>query len=130
VSLAVVGAHLTGEPLNHELTSRGATFVRACRTAAEYRLYALANTVPAKPGLMRDPDFRGPGIEVEVWELADDAFGGFVDAVPPPLAIGSVALDDGSSVNGFVCEAFAIAGATEITEYGGWRAYRRLRLGC
>jgi allophanate hydrolase len=122
VLLAVVGAHLRGEPLNHQLTGRGASLVRRTRTAPGYRLYALAGQAPAKPGLVRDADGAGL-IEVEIWRLGLAAFGSFVAEVPPPLAIGTVALEDGSAVKGFVCEPVALAGATDITGFGGWRAY-------
>jgi len=121
--LAVAGAHLTGQPLNHELTRLGARLVKKCRTAQDYRLYALNNTSPAKPGLMRDAAFRGEGIEVEVWTLPEASFGSFVNGVPPPLAIGNVQLDSGEWVKGFVCERAALDSATEITSLGGWRAY-------
>ncbi len=123
IDLAVVGAHLAGQPLNSQLTSRGATLVRATRTAADYRLHALANTTPPKPGLVREPGFAGSGIEVEVWRLSPAAFGAFTAEVPAPLAIGNVTLADGSSVKGFVCEPAGFVGATEITRFGGWRAY-------
>lgn len=122
--LAVAGAHLAGQPLNHQLTSRGGSLVKACRTAPGYRFYALRGTEPPKPGLVYDANFRGEGIEVEVWSLDPAALGAFVDEVPPPLAIGTVTLDDGTTVNGFVCEPYALANATEITSYGGWRQYR------
>ncbi|XWN31014.1 MAG: allophanate hydrolase [Devosia sp.] len=125
VSLAVVGAHLTGEPLNGELTARGARLARLTRTAGDYRLFALPDTVPAKPGLVRAPGFEGAGIEVEVWQLSHAAFGGFVAAVPPPLGNGTVTLSDGARVKGFIAEAFAVDGAQDITHHGGWRAYRR-----
>jgi allophanate hydrolase len=123
VLLAVAGAHLSGQPLNHQLTSRGARLSRACRTSRHYRLYALQGTVPPKPGLVRDARFEGAGVEVEVWALDEAAFGAFVDEVPAPLAIGTVVLEDGTTVNGFVCEPHALDGAVEITAYGGWRAY-------
>lgn len=123
-ALFVVGAHLTGMPLHHELTSRGATLIRRCRTAPEYRLYALANTSPPKPGLIRSPGYDGSGIEGEVWALDMAGFGSFVAGIPSPLGIGKVVLDDGSTVCGFICEAFGIGGAEEITRFGGWRAYR------
>jgi allophanate hydrolase len=125
VLLAVVGAHLSGQPLNWQLTDRGARCVRTCRTAREYRLYALDRTMPPKPGLVREPGFEGPGIEVEVWAVPEDKFGGFVAAVPPPLGIGNAVLDDGQTVKCFVCEPYAITGAAEITRYGGWRNYVR-----
>ncbi|HYB69642.1 MAG TPA: amidase family protein, partial [Candidatus Bathyarchaeia archaeon] len=122
VRLAVVGAHLSGQPLNRELTERGARLVRTCRTAAAYRLFALPDTRPPKPGLVRVAA-GGAAIEVEVWELSEAAFGAVVAAVPPPLAIGTVTLQDGEPVKGFLSEAHAVAGAVDISAHGGWRAY-------
>jgi allophanate hydrolase len=122
--LVVVGAHLSGEPLNHQLTSGGGVLVRAGKTAPSYKLYALPNTTPAKPGLVRAGE-GGVAIEVEVWALPADAFGRFVAAVPAPLCIGSLELDDGSRASGFLCEPLALVGAKEISSFGGWRAYRR-----
>jgi allophanate hydrolase len=129
VRLAVVGAHLSGQPLNRELVDRQARLVRAGRTAREYRLYALAGTTPPKPGLVRVTDGTGEGIEVEVWELSEAGFGSLVAAVPAPLAIGTVTLADGEPVKGFLCEAHAIQGAEDISAWGGWRAYRAGRGG-
>jgi allophanate hydrolase len=123
VEVAVVGAHLSGELLNSQLTERGARLQKTCRTATDYRLYALAGSVPPKPGVIRDRNFRGPGIEVEVWAMPEDKFGGFVAAIPPPLAIGTVTLDNGDAVKCFLCEPDALSGAKEITHFGGWRAY-------
>ena len=120
--LAVAGAHLSGQPLNHQLTSRGGRLVRVCRTAPSYRLYALTGATPPKPGLVHAGG-AGAAVEVEVWELGLEAFGAFVLEVPPPLAIGSVELDDGSVLKGFVCEPRAVEDATEITHWGGWRAW-------
>jgi len=123
ISVAVAGAHLSGQPLNWQLTSRGATLLRTVKTSPEYRLYALANTTPPKPALVYEPGFQGPGIEVEVWSFPPSEFGGFVAEVPGPLGIGSVRLADGSTVRGFICEPYGIQGAEEITHFGGWRAY-------
>jgi allophanate hydrolase len=123
VLLAVVGAHLTGQPLNWQLTARGARRVRTCRTARGYRLYALDRTMPPKPGLVREDGFEGSGIEVEVWAVPENRFGGFVAAVPPPLCIGNAVLQDGQTVKCFLCEPFAVGGAAEITRFGGWRSY-------
>jgi allophanate hydrolase len=123
VLLAVAGAHLSGQPLNHQLTSRQARLVQTTRTAPGYRLYALAGTVPPKPGLVRDPDFTGPGIEVELWSLGREAFGSFVAEVAPPMVIGTLELADGSWAKGFSCEPFSIANSPEITAFGGWRAF-------
>ena len=123
VLLAVAGAHLSGQPLNHQLTSRQARLVQTTRTAPDYRLYALAGTVPPKPGMVREPGFVGPGIEVELWSLGREAFGSFVAEVPPPMVIGTLDLADGSSAKGFLCEPFSIAQSPEITALGGWRAF-------
>ncbi|CAN7657706.1 allophanate hydrolase [Phyllobacterium sp. LjRoot231] len=123
IPIVVVGAHLTGMPLNHELTAPGGRFVRTCRTRGDYRLFALPNTVPPKPGLIHEPGFGGSGLEVEIWALPPDAFGRFVQRIPAPLGIGKVVLDDGSAVSGFLCEAHAVRGAEDITHLGGWRAY-------
>jgi allophanate hydrolase len=121
IKLAVVGAHLEGMPLHWQLTSRGATFVGAFTTAPNYRLYAMADSVPPKPALVHSAE--GAAIALEVYELDLASFGSFVAEVPPPLAIGTVMLADGSSVKGFVAEPRALNGATDITDLGGWRAY-------
>ena len=121
IDLAVVGAHLSGEPLNHELCALGASLVRATRTAAGYRLYALPGTTPPKPGLVRATG--GDGIEVEVWRLGAAALGQLLAGIPAPLGVGTVELADGSAVKGFLCEGYALAGARDITGFGGWRAF-------
>jgi len=122
VRVVVVGAHLSGLPLNHQLTERGARLVGPARTAARYRLFALPGTTPPKPGLLRDAD-HGSVIEVEVWSLPVSEYGSFVAAIPSPLGIGRVELDDGEWVQGFLCESWAVADAEEISHLGGWRAY-------
>jgi allophanate hydrolase len=121
--LAVVGAHLEGQPLNWQLRERGARKVASTTTAACYRLYALRNTQPAKPGLVRVAAGEGGAIEVEVWELPLARFGEVVAEIPAPLGIGSLELADGSVVKGFICEPAALADADDISAFGGWRAY-------
>ena len=121
VKLAVVGAHLKDMPLHWQLTSRHATFVGSFQTAATYRLYAMADSIPPKPALVHSDD--GGAIAVEVYELDVGAFGSFVSEVPAPLAIGTVTLEDGSTVKGFVAEPRATLCAKDITALGGWRAY-------
>jgi allophanate hydrolase len=123
VQVAVVGAHLSGQPLNHQLIERGGRLDRAVRTAPEYRLYALHGTVPPKPGLIREEGFEGPGIELEVWNIPENQFGGFVAAIPRPLSIGDVRMEDGSFVKCFLCEPAALKDAREITDFRSWRAY-------
>jgi allophanate hydrolase len=122
VRLAVVGAHLSGMPLNRELTERGAVLVETTTTSSAYRLYALGGTVPPKPGLARKAD--GAPIQVELWDLPLADFASFVVGVPAPLGIGTLELAGGQQVKGFICEPYALADAQDITEYGGWRAYR------
>lgn len=120
IAIAVVGAHLKGQPLNGQLTERNARFIRNAKTASGYSFYALANTAPAKPGLVYDGRGAG-GIDVEIWEMDPAGFGSFVALIPPPLGIGTLALDDGTQVKGFVCEAHAVTNARDITAFGGWR---------
>ncbi len=123
--LAVVGAHLSGEPLNRELTDLGARLLCATRSAPRYRLFALPTT-PPKPGLVRvEPGERGYAIELEVWELSESALGRFMRGVRAPLCIGTLELEGGGSVLGFLCEAAATRGERDISELGGWRAFRR-----
>src|SRR6202034_2042922 len=113
-----------GMPLHWQLSSRHARLVGATQTAAAYRLYAMADSTTTKPSLVHTGTRGGRGaIAVEVYELELAAFGSFVAEIPPPLAIGSVVLADGSIVKGFIAEPRAIEGARDITSLGGWRAY-------
>ena len=123
IPIAVVGAHLSGMPLNGELRAAGGRLIERTATAPHYRLYALAGTRPPKPGLLRVQKGAGAAIEVEVWALSEAAFGRFVAAVPSPLSIGTLELDSGRSVKGFLVEAEAVAGARDISSFGGWRAF-------
>jgi len=123
IALAVVGAHLSGMPLNHELTGAGARFLETTFTAPEYRLYALAGGGVSKPGLLRAADDKGAAIEVEIWSVPADAFGRFVAAVPPPLSIGTLRIADGRTVKGFLVEPAAIDEGRDISSFGGWRAF-------
>jgi allophanate hydrolase len=117
VQLAVVGAHLSGMPLNHELTERGARLLKTARTAWAYRLFAL----DGKPGLVRAE--QGTSIEVEVWDMPARRLGDFVARIPEPLGIGTLELEDGTRVKGFLCEHHAVQGRPDISSWGGWRAY-------
>ena len=128
LQVVVVGAHLSGMPLNWQLAERGARLLRATHTAPDYRLYALAGTVPPKPGLLRVAPGQGAAIAVEVWDMPVAQYGSFVALIPPPLGIGTVTLADGSQVQGFVCESEGLRDAQDITHLGGWRAYMRERL--
>jgi allophanate hydrolase len=118
---------MSGLPLNWQLNERGARLLRRCHTAPRYRLFALETFAPPRPGLLRDD--AGSAIEVEVWAVPAESFGSFVDAIPAPLAIGTVELEDGDTVRGFLCESYAVAGSVEISLLGGWRAYLRQRGG-
>jgi allophanate hydrolase len=120
VRVAVVGAHLSGLPLNHQLTERNARRVSTTQTAAQYRFYALPDG--KRPGLIK-VDRGGAAIECEVWEMPASQFGSFVAGIPAPLGIGKLELADGSVVNGFICEGIGVADARDITEYGSWRAW-------
>jgi len=128
IEIAVVGAHLSGMPLNRELTERGGVLLRSVATAPLYRLHALAGGPPERPGLVR----VGPGgaaIETEVWALAPEGFGSFVAGIPAPLCIGTLILADGTTPKGFLCETAGLEGARDITRFGGWRAYKAAAAG-
>jgi allophanate hydrolase len=124
VALAVVGAHLSSEPLHWQIAETRARLMKTARTASHYRLYVLEGTIPPKPGLVRCEGFSGPGIEMEVYAMPEDRFGAFVAAVPPPLVIGNIVLDTGETVKGFLAEPYAVSEAAEITHFRGWRKYR------
>ncbi|WP_025033633.1 allophanate hydrolase [Bradyrhizobium sp. DOA9] len=124
IPIAVVGAHLSGMALNGELTALNARLIEATRTAADYKLYAL-QTTPPKPGLLRVAAGTGAAIELEIWSLSSSAFGKFVNAIPAPMAIGTIRLADGRSVKGFLVEPEVLGDARDITAYGGWRAFMK-----
>ncbi len=126
VAIAVCGAHMSGLPLNHQLTDRGGLLIAAIPTAPQYRLIALPGGPPFRPGLLRVGG-EGAAIDVEVWALPTEHVGSFVAGIPAPLGIGRCELADGSSVSGFICEGYAEDGATDITAFGGWRAYLKSR---
>ena len=121
ILIAANGAHMSGLPLNYELTDRGGELVETTTTAPVYRLYALSGFEPPRPGLLRVDE--GASIEIEVWSIPVEYFGSFVDCVPPPLAIGTVKLEGGRQVNGFLCEYYATRDAEDISALGSWRAY-------
>jgi allophanate hydrolase len=124
IALAVVGAHLSGMPLNGEITALGARLLEQTTTAPDYRLFALnGSQPPKKPGLLRVAAGKGAPIAVELWALPTAMFGAFMAAVASPLSIGTLTLADGRAVKGFLVEAEAIAGAQDISSFGGWRAY-------
>jgi allophanate hydrolase len=122
LKVAVVGAHLSGMPLNSQLTERGASLVQTTHTSTHYRLYALPGTVPPKPGLKR-VEAQGAAIAVEVWDIPLAQVGSFLALIPSPLGLGKLELADGTWVTGFVCEGYALDAALDVTAHGGWRAY-------
>jgi allophanate hydrolase len=123
VQVAVVGAHLSGMPLNQQLTERKSRLIKTTQTSDCYQLFALPNSTPPKPGLLRVPPGRGVAVEIEIWEMPASEYGSFVALIPAPLGIGTLQLADGTSEQGFLCEPLALEGATNISHFGGWRAY-------
>ncbi len=122
IPIAVVGAHLSGMALNGELKALNAKLVEATKTAPDYKLYAL-QTTPPKPGMLRVEAGSGASIELEIWSLSSSAFGRFVNAIPAPMAIGTIRLADGRSLKGFLVEPEVLGEARDITAYGGWRKF-------
>jgi allophanate hydrolase len=127
IEIGVVGAHLSGLPLNHELVELGGTFLREIETTRDYRLFALPGAVPLKPGLLRVADGAGFAIRTEIWALDAAAFGAFVARIPAPLGIGTIRLSDGETVKGFLVEAEAVKGAEDVSCFASWRAYLEAR---
>jgi allophanate hydrolase len=123
IAIAVVGAHLSGMPLNGELVALGGRFLETTATTPDYRLYALSGSKPPKPGLLRVASGAGAAVEVEIWAMPVSAFGRFVAAVPPPMSIGTLTLEDGRGVKGFLVEAEAVTAARDISGFGGWRTF-------
>lgn len=122
INIAVCGAHMRGLPLNYQLTELDATFVKATTTDKRYRLYNVPDKTPPRPGMVRVSE-NGIALELEVWSMPLENFGAFMIQIAEPLCIGTVILEDGSSVYGFLCESDAIKYAEEISSYGGWRGY-------
>nr|WP_298143030.1 allophanate hydrolase [uncultured Pseudomonas sp.] len=125
--LVVCGAHLDGLPLNWQLKQRGGKLIEATQSSADYRLHALAGGPPFRPGMVRVAE-GGVAIDVEVWELPSAELGSFLTGIPAPLGLGKVQLADGSWESGFICEPYGLAGATDISHFGGWRAYLRSKV--
>ncbi len=113
---------MSGLPLNHQLLERDACFWRSARTAPKYRLFALGLGTPQRPGLIRVAG-DGAAIELEIWAIPEAALGSFMAAIPPPLGLGTIELEDGTTCMGFICEGYAAQTATDISRYGGWRNY-------
>lgn len=126
IRIAVVGAHLRGQPLNYQLIEAGGAFLEETCTLPVYQLYALKGGAIPKPGLIRLADAPGVAIQVEVWSLPMAGFGQFVAQVPSPLCIGTLLLEEGQEVKGFLCEPFALQDALNISHLGGWRRYLAL----
>jgi|SRR5450830_6739 len=122
IEVAVCGAHMSGLPLNPQLTALGGEFVQKTKTAPFYKLFKLNGFTPERPGLIR-LNGAAQAIELEVWKLPIENYGKFVASVPSPLGFGTLLLDDSTKVQGFLCEAYATEDAVDISAYGGWRAY-------
>ncbi len=132
IQIVVVGAHLSGLPLNWQLTERNAELVKTTRTyPGKYRLYAFDGLTPPKPGLIEVLPSKQPEgeewstIEVEVWEMDVAKFGSFVKLIPPPLTMGHIRLEDGSLLHGFRSDEFSVQQlqGRDVTKFGGWRGY-------
>ena len=126
IEVAVCGAHMRGLPLNHQLTELNAVFVKAASTAKGYRLFEVPDKTPPRPGMVRDMSCD-MALELEVWKMPLENFGAFMIQIASPLCIGSVILEDESSVYGFLCESDYVKNAKEISSFGGWRAYLEIK---
>lgn len=123
LEIALVGAHMTGLPLNGAILALGGRFLRASATAPCYRLYALPGGPPARPGLLRVPEGEGASIALEVWALPSGKIGALLASIPSPLGLGTLFLSDGTAPKGFLVEAEGVRGAEDISRFGGWRGF-------
>ena len=123
LKLAVCGAHMSGLPLNHQLTDLGGRQLTTTTTAPDYKLFALDGFTPVRPGLLHVGSGQGSSIEVEVWELPSSQAGSFLKKIPSPLGLGTLTLAGGETVHGFICEQYATANATDVSSVGSWRKY-------
>lgn len=123
IEIAVCGAHMSGLPLNHQLTDRGGAFQCATTSAPDYAFYALNGGGVARPGMVRVEAGKGARVKMEIWRLPQDQFGSFMQQIPSPLGIGTVNLADGSQVLGFICESIASKAAQDISDLGDWRRF-------
>ena len=122
ILVAVCGAHMSGLPLNHQLTHLSGKLHTKTSTTPHYRLFRLAGFEPARPGLVRVAS-EGVAIDLEIWELPIENYGRFVAGIPHPLCIGTLTLADGAQVQGFLCEGYATLDALDISDFSGWRQY-------
>ncbi|MFC3608234.1 allophanate hydrolase [Stutzerimonas tarimensis] len=126
--VVVCGAHLDGLPLNWQLRQRGGRLLEATTSSLAYKLYALAGGPLLRPGMVRVAE-DGAAIAVEVWELPSSELGSFLTGIPAPLGLGKVELADGRWETGFICDAYGLEGAEDITRFGGWKAWLEQRNG-
>jgi allophanate hydrolase len=124
LEIAVAGLHLSGFPLNHQLTSLGSRLKRSCKTSAEYKLYLIKDVRGEKPGLIRLLNERsGSAFEIEIWEVPMQNVGKFISQIPQPLGIGTINLEDGTQVKGFICEPCVVEENEDISRFSGWAEY-------
>ncbi|WP_278378731.1 allophanate hydrolase [Stutzerimonas kunmingensis] len=120
--VVVCGAHLDGLPLNWQLRQRGGRLLEATQSSPDYKLYALAGGPLLRPGMVRVAE-GGAAIAVEVWDIPSSELGSFLTGIPAPLGLGKVELEDGRWETGFICDAYGLDGAEDITHFGGWKAW-------
>lgn len=124
MDIAVAGLHLTGQPLNHQLITLGGHLMKACRTAKHYKMYLVEDERGRKPGLVRlAADKSGRAYDVEVWSLPIENIGKFLSFIPPPLGLGTITLDDGTAVKGFICEHRVVDEGIDISHFSGWKSF-------
>ena len=123
MEIAVVGLHLSGQPLNHQLTTLDSRLKRSCKTSAEYKMYVLKDAKGEKPGLIRLKTDGGVMFKLEIWEIPLQNVGKFISMIPQPLGIGTLNLEDGTQVKGFICEPCVMDDSEDISQFSGWVEY-------
>ena len=124
--LAVAGAHMRGMPLEYQMHEAGASLLRTARTAPCYQMKLVPGRGPLRPALVRVPE-GGTSLDVEIWSMPLHSVGDFLDKIPAPLGLGTVLLDDGSSVHGFISESAMLNDAQDVSSFGSFRAVMAAR---
>ena len=120
VTLAVNGGLMRGMRANQAMLDVGARFVRDATTAPRYRLWSVNDRFPA----MIQASSGGAAIALELWTLTTEGFVEILNREPRGLSVGKVELSNGEHVLGVLGEPILCENNTEITSYGGWRAYQ------
>jgi gamma-glutamylcyclotransferase (GGCT)/AIG2-like uncharacterized protein YtfP len=116
----ICGSALRGQPDHGNL--QDAVFLGEARTASRYRLHSVNDQ---HPGIFEVAE-GGISIAGELYELTDAQHAHLISTEPPNLYEAPIELDDGERVSAMIYPAELIErlGWRDISEYGGWAAFK------